>query len=71
MTCPVGDRIRAGMLEKKCGGMLGALTETWKPRLAVLAVDRLTFGSQEHAMSSRESDDRSHEQVCAVCRAWP
>ena len=35
VVCPSMERIRSGMLEKKCGGTLGAELETWKPRFAV------------------------------------
>ena len=35
IVCPQMNRLRSGMLEKKCGSFLGSHLVAWKPRLAV------------------------------------
>ena len=71
VACPVESRLRSGMLDKKCGGgFSGARMVTWKPRFAVLTKERLDFGSQEHALASRESSVKEKDEVSLLeaCR---
>ena len=51
VVCPANKRIRSGMMEKQCAGMLGGVV--WRNRLAVLSKERLYVCSQEHGVKMR------------------